>query len=164
MGAIVSITSYSRDRAIKRKVGIVVLGILLVVLAFVAAYVVRSIADASAVTYKTTVIYPQRYDLCYGEELTYRTEMEVHRAPVVLHVVENYCEPGPQGLCFRSTVSEYNLAINETKNLTTTIRRVIPASSLLTPGEEFVLSHVAEDGAVTGYQVPFRIRKDCKLP
>lgn len=151
-------------RGRRRQVGIVLLAVLFLVLVFGVIYMAHSIWNTAAVTYTPDVILPERADLCYGEELVYTTSIVVHRAPVILHVVENFCEPGEKGLCFRSTVSSYEMGINETKNLTATIRRVIPASPLLTPGEEFVLSHVAEDGAVTGYQVPFRIRKDCKLP
>lgn len=140
---------------------IVVLVICLTVLGVGLVNMAQDIA-AKPVAYGIEIITPIETDLCPGDTLRYPIAVEVVEIPVVLSIVETWCQEGVDGMCSAALSRSYQLPLLEYRQIEAIATRIVPITPFISPGETFEFWHAAVNGSTTGYRVkPIRIRMDC---
>lgn len=150
----------------RRRKGALILLVLIVLLLSWLVYGMISDLRSRPVSYRVQTIRPVNSWLCTGDVLRYEVEVEVRDVPVVLSIVEAWCQSGTSGICAQSLTREYKLPILAPRYVYTIASRPVPESTWFQPNREYEFWHATtNDGNTTGYVVkPIFIRDNCDTP
>lgn len=121
---------------------------------------------STPVSYRVTTIAPVNPYLCPGDQLRYEVQLDVVNVPVVLSIVESWCQAGADGVCATSKNTVAQQPILTERHVDTIAGRTVPETPFFRAGHEYEFWHATTAGGVTtGYIVrPIIIRDNCEVP
>lgn len=145
----------------QRKYLIHLMLLLAMVASFISALVlVRDYRQVSA-HYGVETVDAEKPVVCPGQEITYRVRAISEKIPVILEIVESWCEAEKTGRCSIRLTTVQHLAVARPHDVTAISARIVPDDPFFQPGKAYELHHVTKNGREAAYVVEFAIGADC---
>lgn len=146
----------------RRRVALIILGILSAFLVVTILGAIHASVRAQAVQFDVAVIQPDRPDYCPGDTLTYDVDVRVTHYPAVIQITETWCEKGLTGRCSAALSRSWNQAVLEPRQITANAVRPIPVNPFFQAGKVYQLYHAVIDGRPEWYIVDnIKIKDSC---